>query len=1068
MKSHFLSLLLIGFSVITCFGQNNPPVAVTDSVEVMEQVQIMIDVKANDYDPDGDQIFIHNVYPHFGVAEIVDEKISYRSHPSYGTDYFRYTIRDDQSPPLVSAQTVVKIKLLNNPDIPVAVADTFELMKLLPHSINLVANDFDLNGDEFKIKEILSPVNCSVQINPDSLSVTVTPGLGPLSTFKYNLREINTATNYISKPVQVRILTIDNPDIPVIMPDTAFATGGISLSIPVLDNDSDLQGDAIEINTFTQPSKGSVTLAGDDLVYLPHLSFTGVDQFTYSIKEKLDHTIYTGNTTVTVFVSKNPDCPVGLEDFASGTTALPITIDVLANDYDPNGDALAIKDVSHGTITSDNKILFQSSPLALGQDSIFYRVMEANNPLSFSEWTKVNIQLAINQNLPVAVDDYTTAHAGIPIEIRPLLNDIRNGEDTLTLFAVSNNHFPGKQGSVSVTGDVVNYIPAFQANGTDEIRYFVRGDDGYNVLAQGKIFVNITSQSYYDSLQINNINAGVHANGDLFSRQLMLPSPFSGTSQLWEPHYRYPADAKTNTIFGGTLLLGGLDQSGNLHYSGVGQTYEGPDFQAGPLSHLYDTTHYLKFARTWKISKAEIDYHRQNYSQPGYQPIEAILLWPGNGNPALGQAAQLAPYTDLNNDGLYNCLDGDYPLIRGDQTIFFMYNDETLRTEAYAPPLGIEIHGMVYGFDAPADTALHNTVFVHYDLINRSTENYSDCYLGIFTDPDIGFSSDDFIASDVTRGSYYGYNAKETDGNGQYFAYGDNPPAQSVTLLAGPYKIADGLDNPAGGCDESINGLNFGNDIVDDERLGLTTFSSFQPYFTGWIIEYPDLTALNYYNFMKGIWNDGTRFMYGGNGHPDMGSVGPECNFMFPGNSDPLNWGSNCVFPEGGYNQGTKFWTEEESRNPGGDRRGLGAVGPFTFAPGQVHEVDIAYCTGQGNAGPGSSVDQLMRNIDSLIFKVAQNGLLVPNNTLGIKPEKPVETFRIYPNPASTYITLQGIPINQSAEFVIYNMVGTKVSEGKLLQGSQSNINIQNLPTGMYIIRLTTGKTIISGKFIRK
>jgi hypothetical protein len=1067
MKLTVLTLILAGLSVFSCFGQNNPPVALPDSIEVMEQVQVMIDVKANDYDPDGNQIFINSASPHFGDVGVVDEMVRYRSFPGFSSDYFRYSIKDDQSPPLVSAQTMVKIKLLFNPDIPVAVADTFELMKLLPHNINLVANDYDLNGDAFKIYEITSPENCTVQISGDSLSVNVVPGLAYSCKFSYRLKEAGTETNYISNRVTARIFTLDNPDIPVIMPDTAYATGGISVSIPVLANDSDPQGDAIEIKTFTQPSNGSVTLAGDALVYLPDLSFAGVDQFFYSIREKLDNTIYTGNALVKVFVSKNPNCPVGVEDFASGTTALPMTIDVLANDYDSNGDELAVKDVSNGTITNDNKILFQSSPLALGQDSIFYRVMEANNPLSFSEWTKVNIQLAVNPDLPVAMDDYATAHAGIPIEIRPLLNDIKNAQDTLILGPAFVQYNKG-QGIASVNQDVVTYIPAYQAEGMQLVNYFIREQPGsYPFQAKGRIFVNVIKQPYYDSLQINNINAGVHANGYLFSKYMELPVPTTTSFSELEPHFRFPANAQTSTIFAGSLWIGGYDQTGNLHYSGEIYRNESPEFKAGPVSETYDTTHYLRFGRTWKVSKSEIDYHRQNYWQPGYQPVEAILSWPGNGSTALGQAAQLAPYADLNNDGIYNCMDGDYPLIRGDQTIFFMYNDNTSRSNGDALPLNTEIHAMVYGFNSPSDTALYNTVFVHYDLINRSFDIYNDCYLGIFTDLDIGLATDDYIASDVTRGSYYGYNGKETDGNGQYLAYGDNPPAQSVTILAGPDKNDDGLDNPSGGCDESINGLNFGNDIVDDEKLGMTIFSNFRRYSNGIPIEPPPLSGIQLFNYMKGIWNDFTYFMYGGNGHTEMGAVGPECRFMFPGNSDPLNWGTGCELPEGGYNQGTKFWTEEETRNNPGDRRGLGAMGPFSFSPGQVHEVEIAYCTGQGNAGPGSSVNQLLRNIDSLLFKVANNGLIVPNSALGIKPEGSTESFRIYPNPASTIINIQGIPLNQSAEYIIYNMVGSKVAGGKCTQSSQTTIDIRNLTRGMYILKLTTGKSVLTGKFIR-
>ena len=550
------------------------------------------------------------------------------------------------------------------------------------------------------------------------------------------------------------------------------------------------------------------------------------------------------------------------------------------------------------------------------------------------------------------------------------------------------------------------------------------------------------------------VNAGYYPEiSGLFIR---LRSHISDTRQIHD-QYHFTSDSGLEALI--TL--------GEIHTSNILFTDEFNRVQSGPIADYYDTDHYLQFGKIWKISKVEIEYHRQNYQSQGYHAVEAISSWPGNGNTALGQAEKLAPFMDINNDGVYNCMDGDYPLIRGDQTLFFMYNDDLTIPESNVLPLKAEIHAMVYAFDAPSDTALNNTIFVHYDVINRSINTYSNCKLAVYTDTDIGIATEDYIRCDVTRGSYFCYNGSETDGNGEFWSYGDNPPAQSVTVLAGPYKDPDGLDNPTGGCDESVNGLNFGNDIPDDERTGLTNFNNLQKHPED-PFGPPTLMGSDYYNFMNNILNDGTHYMYGGNGHPLLGSVGPECNFMFPGNSDPLNWGTNCVPPNDGYNQGTKFWTEEEAGNPYGDKRGLGAMGPFTFNPGQVQELDIAYCVGQGTSGPASSVNQLLRNIDSLINKTAFHKLIIPNNELGIKPVRLPENFGIFPNPASGFITLQGLPTGQSTDYSIYSMVGPRVAEGRLVNGANATIDVSFLSPGMYIIRLSTGKSILTGKFIRK
>ncbi len=1069
MKTLFLTIALIGAGISQIIAQNNAPVAVSDSIDVLEQVPVLIDAKANDYDPDGDDFFLAMINPLLGDANIENEMIRYKSSAYNGEDYIRYTIRDNQTPPLSSAPAMIKVNVLFNPDVPVAVADTFELMQLLPHNINLVANDYDANGDILKIGAITAQSNCTVLINPDSLSVTITSWLHPLSTFDYYVRESNTETAYRSRRVKVRVLNTPNPDMPVVMPDTAYTTGGIGITIPVMENDYDPQGDLIEIKTFTQPKHGTVEKIGDSLRYLPELSYAGADEFEYCIREKIETGIYTANAKVKIYVSKNPNCPVGLPDIASGTTAIPMIIDVLPNDYDINGDSLIIKDVSTGTITADNKILYQSSPLTLGQDSITYRVMEAGNPASFSEWTKVNIQLAVNHDLPVAVSDYATTHAGIPIAIRPLLNDILNAEDTLILRSTGVSSGSIHQGIAYLTNDTVIYVPAFQAEGTEVVNYFIRGRESTFPIAIGKIYVNIIKQPYYDSLVINNINAGVNADGALFSKIMRLPGGISGNIYDDErpSHYRFPHDATTNTIFSTILWIAGKGENDTLHMFADMYSAEGLELQSGPVSNTYDTSYYLKFGRTWKINKAQIDYHKQNYSMQGYVPTEAISLWPGNGNPALGEAAQLAPYYDQNNDGLYNCMDGDYPLIRGDETIFYIFNDDVHGAINNALPMKVEVHAMVYGFNTPNDTALYNTVFVHYDIFNRSANTYHNCFIGLNTDIDIGFETDDFIACDVSRSTYYGYNAYEFDGNGQFWAYGDNPPTQAVTILSGPYMDEDGIDNPAGGCDESVNGLNFENDIVDDERLGLSVFSTLDLYFDFGIIEPPTLGAYHYYNFMNGLWNDGTNIMYGGGGRYELGAVGPECRFFYPGDSDPLNWGTSCNLPEGGYNQGSRFWTEEEAGNKPEDKRGVGSMGPFTFHPGQMQEVDIAYVTGQGNAGVASSLRQMFRNIDSLRYAVALGQLIVPSNELGIKPGDATGSVIIYPNPASGLITIKGLPPFSSAEYAVYNLQGLRVAEGKLLAGSRPEIGVSQLTRGMYVVRITTGKAVFSGKFIR-
>jgi hypothetical protein len=78
MKKLFLTLLFAGASFAFTQAQNQAPVALPDSVVVMDQVPTLIDVMANDYDPDGDEIFISFVAPLLGEARIENEMIYYK------------------------------------------------------------------------------------------------------------------------------------------------------------------------------------------------------------------------------------------------------------------------------------------------------------------------------------------------------------------------------------------------------------------------------------------------------------------------------------------------------------------------------------------------------------------------------------------------------------------------------------------------------------------------------------------------------------------------------------------------------------------------------------------------------------------------------------------------------------------------------------------------------------------------------------------------------------------------------------------------------------------------------
>lgn len=1056
MRTIILFLLITLFSFKILNAQNHPPVAVYDTLTLVAQEWVLIDVLANDYDPDGDSIFITHVYNNTGEAYIEDGKIWLKPSWIPEDQGFLYTISDGQ----YTDEIHIGLNIILNSDAPVALPDIFNITQMIPDTLFPLANDSDINGDLFKISRIDYESGCTVQLNHDSSSVTVIAAYTHKCSFYYQIKETG-GDHLYSQLVKVLVHVAYNPDRPVAMPDTAFTTGGIAIDMPVLENDYDLQGEEIEIGLIENASfPSTIEKIGNIIRCTPPASWVGPIRFSYTVRETIDTVIYSKPAWVEVHVNQNSHCPVAMPDTAYGMTGVPITIDVLANDYDPDGDLFEISNTYPSNpniilLELDNKLVYTSRSFQTGWDSLMY-IIGGEWPY-YSQRAKVMIHLDPNPAFPLAINDTVTTYAGFKIKIDPLENDIRNGFDSLELTStyLSDQDYE----RVELVGNSIYYTPSYQTYGTRSFHYYARPVDltNSNYSCRGNIVVNVLKLNYVDSLTVNNINAGVSANGDLFSDSYVFPDEQPGGPE--NSHFYYPVGEKTGTIFANRFFIGGIDNDNQLHQSG--NVF---DWQQGPVSDNRDSIYYLRYSRVWKITREEVEYHWQNYQTPDYQPSEAIRDWPGNGIWTSGEALHLAPFFDVNGDDNYIPEDGDYPVIRGDECIFFMCNDDLVRTEdTTALPLKVELHGMVYGFNNPADTALFNTVFLHYDIINRSEDTYSNCYAGIWTDYDIGDAADDYYKTEVQLSSFIGYNSYDIDGDGEEWAYGDNPPAQSVTVLAGPYLDIDGNDNPQGACDESINGFNFGNGIVDDERFGLSRaieYSTYDWYLQG-RLTYPEM-----YNFMNGIWDDDSPVLYGGNGHETNGATGPQARYMFPGDSDPLNYGTNCEFPANGYNQGTKFWTEEQVVNFGSDRRGLGSMGPFTLEPDQVQEIDLAYCIGQGNNGAMSSVNQLLRNIDSLRYAVAHGQIIVPNSSLGIQASERQSTVSIYPNPATDIIAISNMPASGKAEYSIFNLYGTKVLSGNLT-GERPTIKTGNLTSGMYVLRVTDGKNVSTGKFVK-
>ncbi|MDL2227940.1 T9SS type A sorting domain-containing protein [Bacteroidales bacterium OttesenSCG-928-K03] len=594
----------------------------------------------------------------------------------------------------------------------------------------------------------------------------------------------------------------------------------------------------------------------------------------------------------------------------------------------------------------------------------------------------------------------------------------------------------------------------------------------------------------YRMLQVNNVSCRINTGGDMWW-------------DFENPMYEIPKGSNKTSMFAAGLWIGGIDNNDHLKLAAVrfrqGYSFSGGnDYWPGPLT-LKDASITpdvcLQYDKLFFMSRDMVNEFLSNCDpetgifdptiDPEYTIPTEIIDWPAHADVSLGQSYYLAPFFDNDGDGSYDPLMGDYPyydlnnelcpinyagdptykpevtmeerlghgtssgqqlfnsvltdqVIKGDETLWWVFNDKgNIHTESTGDPIGFEIRAQAFGF--ASNDEINNMTFYSYEIINRSSYVLRDTYFSQWVDTDLGFAKDDYVGCDVLRGLGYSYNGKDIDGDGQYNAYGSQPPAIGVDFFQGPYLDPDGYDNPGFygngllgptynlsntptsnlncnivsqdgfiidltyGPDSAtrtekflvnsaaINGINFGNGIVDDERFGMRRFV-YHNNEAGYMGD--PRVAIDYYNFLRGIWKDNTKMKYGGNAHSSSGAEDIDTDFMFPGDSDPCLWGTKGITPA------EPYWTEQTVGNPYGDRRFMQSAGPFTLQPGQVNYITVGIPWARATSGgPWGSVE-LLRKVDDKCQALFDNCFSVVNG-----PNAPDLTIRELDNTLVFYLT---------------------------------------------------------------
>ncbi len=159
------------------------------------------------------------------------------------------------------------------------------------------------------------------------------------------------------------------------------------VTIDVSANDAHPTGDTLTIVEFTDGAHGTVTLVGDQLVYTPEPGFVGHDVFTYTVEDSSGD-----RTRAAVSVHVVNGQPTAVDDTVTTGVGTPISIDVLANDIDPNGDMLTVLSVSQlvggtASINADGTVTFTPDEDRREPATFTYTISDGNGGMSSASVT---------------------------------------------------------------------------------------------------------------------------------------------------------------------------------------------------------------------------------------------------------------------------------------------------------------------------------------------------------------------------------------------------------------------------------------------------------------------------------------------------------------------------------------------------------------------------------------------------------------------------------------------------------------------------------------------------------
>ncbi|MFC3031623.1 tandem-95 repeat protein, partial [Pseudoalteromonas fenneropenaei] len=410
-----------------------------------------------------------------------------------GSDSFTYTVTDSQGG--VSAAATVNVNIGSVNDVPVANADSKTFDEDTVTTLDILSNDTDIEDSAFNNSSItLQDVGqgagvysfATVTIEQDgTLKITPTADVNGQHSFTYTVTDSGSAVSSAAT-VTLNITAIN--DAPVAVDNQAQLLEDGSFEVNVLGNDTDVDtGDSFDLTSVTvvkAPTKGTtqVTQTGA-IVYTPTANSNGTDTFTYTVKDQAG--AVSNEATVTMTVTPVNDAPLASSQTLTLNEDNSLTITLAATDIE--NDTLSysiVTDVNNGTLTqqSTNTWVYTPTLNFNGSDSF---VFKANDGTADSNEATVSLTINAVNDAPVADAKIASVNEDNSVTVTLTATDVENSALTYAIATAAQN------GSASISGSTLTYVPNANFNGTDTIA--ITANDGELTSAVVNVVVTVNS-----------------------------------------------------------------------------------------------------------------------------------------------------------------------------------------------------------------------------------------------------------------------------------------------------------------------------------------------------------------------------------------------------------------------------------------------------------------------------------------------------------------------------------------------------------------------------------------------